>query len=261
MPAKQLDVHVQDPAGNPVPGVRILALRATNDNLSLAGFAASGSSSADRTSNAAGNSSLWLFPATYTINAYPPTGSPFNAFSLSNNILIDNKSLVIVLQFVHAPPATTATVTPQPDAQGNYPGPATVTLAATATGGYSVAATYYRVDSGPQQTYTAPFTVSGEGAHTVQYWSVDNLGVFEFAKTLAINIASLRITTEPPLPAGYVGQPYSAQLAAAGGVPPYTWSIAAGALPPGLDARRRHRPDRRHPHRRRHLRLHSPGAR
>jgi hypothetical protein len=49
-----------------------------------------------------------------------------------------------------------------------------------------------------------------------------------------INTDPLRITTEPPLPAGLVGQAYSAQLAAAGGTPPYTWSIAAGALPPGL---------------------------
>ena len=97
LPAKQLDVHVQDPAGNPVPGVRILALRATNDNLSLAGFAASGSSSADRTSNAAGNSSLWLFPATYTINAYPPTGSPFNNASLSGVTLSSNNSVTITL--------------------------------------------------------------------------------------------------------------------------------------------------------------------
>jgi hypothetical protein len=142
--------------------------------------------------------------------------------------------LVIVLQFVHPPPATTATVSPQPDAQGNYPGPATVTLGATAASGYAVAATYYRVDNGPQQTYAAPFTVAGDGTHTVQYWSVDTLGVYEFVKTLTIRIASLRISTEPPLPAGYMGQPYAAPLAAAGGMPPYTWSIVAGALPPGL---------------------------
>jgi len=34
--------------------------------------------------------------------------------------------------------------------------------------------------------------------------------------------------------AGQVGAPYSSALAAAGGVPPYTFSIAAGSLPPGL---------------------------
>jgi hypothetical protein len=37
------------------------------------------------------------------------------------------------------------------------------------------------------------------------------------------------------LPAGNVGSPYSALLAATGGTPPYTWSISAGALPAGLN--------------------------
>ena len=36
------------------------------------------------------------------------------------------------------------------------------------------------------------------------------------------------------LPAGRPGQPYSQTLTAFGGVPPYTWSVAQGALPPGL---------------------------
>ena len=32
-----------------------------------------------------------------------------------------------------------------------------------------------------------------------------------------------------------VGDPYSVQLAASGGAPPYTWSVADGELPPGLE--------------------------
>ncbi len=43
----------------------------------------------------------------------------------------------------------------------------------------------------------------------------------------------LSITTTT-LPAGTVGSLYSAQLAASGGVAPYTWSITTGALPAGL---------------------------
>jgi uncharacterized protein (TIGR03437 family) len=46
--------------------------------------------------------------------------------------------------------------------------------------------------------------------------------------------ASLSITTVCPLPDASQGQSYSATLAAAGGVAPYTWLIARGALPAGL---------------------------
>ena len=36
------------------------------------------------------------------------------------------------------------------------------------------------------------------------------------------------------LPAGHVGQPYSAKLTPAGGIAPYHWSLVAGKLPQGL---------------------------
>jgi hypothetical protein len=45
-------------------------------------------------------------------------------------------------------------------------------------------------------------------------------------------VAPLTVTTTT-LPETEVGQPYSAQLSAAGGVPPYTWTAVSG-LPPGL---------------------------
>lgn len=51
--------------------------------------------------------------------------------------------------------------------------------------------------------------------------------------SLALGGSSFSITTASPLPAGMVGQSYSASLAATGGKPPYTWTAAAG-LPGGL---------------------------
>ena len=42
------------------------------------------------------------------------------------------------------------------------------------------------------------------------------------------------ISTASPLPQGEVGAAYSVTLAAFGGVPPYTWSLASGSFPPGL---------------------------
>ena len=46
-------------------------------------------------------------------------------------------------------------------------------------------------------------------------------------------LKKLAVTTTS-LPRGTVGTDYSQTLAASGGTPPYTWTITAGALPPGL---------------------------
>jgi Putative Ig domain len=52
-------------------------------------------------------------------------------------------------------------------------------------------------------------------------------------ESITVDVAPLAVTTVA-LPQGTVGTLYSATLAAAGGVPKYTWSITAGALPAGL---------------------------
>lgn len=59
-----------------------------------------------------------------------------------------------------------------------------------------------------------------------------SLGAANKACAIAVN-AALAITTGS-LPGGATGGLYSQQLSASGGTPPYTWSIAAGNLPPGL---------------------------
>jgi uncharacterized protein (TIGR03437 family) len=53
--------------------------------------------------------------------------------------------------------------------------------------------------------------------------------------TFALTIASpLTITTLPSLPPGVAGAAYSQTINASGGTPPYSFSITAGAAPPGL---------------------------
>lgn len=50
-----------------------------------------------------------------------------------------------------------------------------------------VADTYYKLDSGPWKSYTAQFTLSGnfDGTHTLHYYSVDNAGNEELAKSFS----------------------------------------------------------------------------
>lgn len=94
----------------------------------------------------------------------------------------------------HEKPSTTSTISPSPSTPGNglivYPASATITLEASADIGYTIANTFYRVDGGTQQTYSTPFTITGSGTHTVEYWSVDNSGLEETShktRTLLVN--------------------------------------------------------------------------
>src|SRR5437016_85146 len=59
--------------------------------------------------------------------------------------------------------------------------------------------------------------------------------VFLAGLTAALGMAqSLTITTSPTLLAASTAVPYSQQLTATGGTPPYTWVVLAGSLPMGL---------------------------
>ncbi len=80
-------------------------------------------------------------------------------------------------------PVTTATAP-----QGTATTDATVTFAATDNqGGSGVAATYYTVDGGAQQTGNS-VTLTTSGTHTVSYWSKDWAGNTEQAHAVTVSI-------------------------------------------------------------------------
>ncbi|HOV72515.1 MAG TPA: IPT/TIG domain-containing protein [Candidatus Hydrogenedentes bacterium] len=60
----------------------------------------------------------------------------------------------------------------------------------------------------------------------------DHLSVF--GPVGVVPLAPVSIMTPQTLPTAWVGSPYSVNLSAVGGEPPYTWSLTTGALPPGL---------------------------
>lgn len=105
------------------------------------------------------------------------------------------------------PPVTTATLDPaSPDGPaGWYISPVEVTLSATDDDS-GVNYTQYRIDNGSWITYSGPFTVSSNGQHQVDFYSVDNAGNVESTQhvNFKINISSpvTSYTLDPATPDG-----------------------------------------------------------
>jgi len=74
---------------------------------------------------------------------------------------------------------------------------------------------------------------NGSYSFTVQVLDSGNL-VAAKTFTLTIVAQALTITTLTPMPGGQQGVAYAQALTGAGGIAPYTWSVAGGTLPPGL---------------------------
>ena len=100
----------------------------------------------------------------------------------------------------------------------------------------------------PPPTQMTPPTAFGTQVATNPYQWLTQQGTFTFTvNAVAPDGSSAQqaysVTVGPPLPltisasslpSGTVGQQYYATLAAGGGVPPFTWSLASGQLPPGI---------------------------
>jgi hypothetical protein len=99
----------------------------------------------------------------------------------------EHHSVVIKIETTTTPPTTTHSLSGTMGENGWYVSNVVVTL--TATDDVSgVDYTKYRIDSGSWQTYSAPFTVSTNGEHTVDYYSVDNVGNEESQKSVSFKI-------------------------------------------------------------------------
>ena len=92
------------------------------------------------------------------------------------------------------PPTTTATGLQPDDHTGWLKKSRSVTLTASDGAGSGVAAVYYTLDGGGQQTYAGAFTVSGTGQHQVTYWALDKAGNVEATHTGWVNIDLLAPT-------------------------------------------------------------------
>ncbi len=74
-------------------------------------------------------------------------------------------------------------------------------------------------------------TATGTFTFTVQITDANSQTA---TQATSITVSAGVSTTFPAPPGAIVGTPYSDTLTATGGTPPYTWSVNAGSLPPGL---------------------------
>ena len=110
--------------------------------------------------------------------------------SESEGWYVDDVKIVAKLDF--DPPVTSCTLAGTMGQNDWYTSTVQITLTAV-DGGSGVKNTYYKLDGGIQTTYTSPITVSGDGPHTIEYWSVDNVD-----NTETHSSESFKIDTQAP---------------------------------------------------------------
>jgi hypothetical protein len=81
-------------------------------------------------------------------------------------------------------------------------------------------------------SYTTPATTAADSGSKFGVVVSNSAGSIT-SSSATLSVTSLAISTTS-LPAGVVGQGYSAQLNGTGGTTPYAWTVASGALPAGL---------------------------
>src|SRR5438876_941974 len=99
----------------------------------------------------------------------------------------NESSHTVTFQIDTVAPVTLAQVAGTLAGDGSYVSSVTVTLTASdATSG--VQSEQYLVDGGPWRTYSAPFTLGGNGAHALDYFATDVAGSAESVQGLSIRI-------------------------------------------------------------------------
>ncbi len=110
--------------------------------------------------------------------------------SESEGWYVDDVKIVAKLDF--DPPVTSCILSGTMGQNDWYKSTVQITLTAV-DGGSGVKNTYYKLDGGSQTTYTSPITASGDGSHTIEYWSVDNVD-----NTETHSSESFKIDTQAP---------------------------------------------------------------
>ena len=94
----------------------------------------------------------------------------------------------VVAKVDEEPPVTTHSISGTMGENNWYTSPVTITLSADDGDGSGVENIYYHLDGCGTEVYTSPITVSTNGPHTLEYWSVDKVGNEESHHTITFKI-------------------------------------------------------------------------
>lgn len=132
-------------------------------------------------------------PQTVSISA---EGSYTVTYTSSDNWGNEDLARSAQVTFERAPETSMTVVSGTPGLGGWYVGPVGFSVTATDTGA-GVDRTYVRVDGGAPQLHTGGTrTITTDGEHVVEYWSVDRLGIEETPhRTTTVRIDTTRPTT------------------------------------------------------------------
>ena len=96
-----------------------------------------------------------------------------------------------------APPVTTATAVntdSSPYTFGDWAKQAVAIILTATDEGTGVASTSYTLDGRGSQSYAGPFFVSGDGTHTISFWSTDNASNVEATQSVTVKIDTVAPT-------------------------------------------------------------------
>ncbi len=149
------------------------------------------------------DTSYWVTDNTKALATFATSGLPDGTYTVVFSFAVTGQGQALSSWTFNVggpdgtPPTTTSNLQPA------YIGTATITLTATDNpGGSGVKSTYYKLDSGAQTTGTvvtvAPPAYGAAVAHTIEFWSVDNLNNVETPhKTGSFTVAPMPDSIAP----------------------------------------------------------------
>jgi hypothetical protein len=138
------------------------------------------------------DSSAWtLYSSPFSAGSSGQHIVQFNSTDSAGNVEVTKQ--VTVGSSDTTPPSTTASLSGTSGLNGWYTSAVTVTLTATDSSGIS--SRHYRIDSGTWTDYSSAFTVSSEGTHTVEFYSIDMASNTESVKSVTFKIDTVKPIT------------------------------------------------------------------